>query len=57
MEHNVKVRARQSNQAKDKVSMYTYELVLLEVVDEHLTRFLIAQELCDLIENEQTHQD
>ena len=34
----------------------TYKLVLLERVNEHLTRFLVAKELVDLVEDQCAHQ-
>ena len=35
----------------------TYELVLLQIVNQHLTSFLVAHIFSNLIENENAHED
>ena len=38
------------------VSLTTYELVFLQIINQHLARLLIAHKLSNLIENEGAHQ-
>ena len=46
-----------SHRWHDKNRDSTYELVLLEGVDEHLARFLVAHILSDLIEDKCAEDD